>query len=62
MRVQVIEDSKSEAFMTAKVDDPEAKRIQMAEQIRKSKKKDIISKRRAELGAEPDPPGRGRIL
>ena len=49
MRVQVIEESKSEAFMTAKVDDPEAKRIQMAEQMRKSKKKDIISKRRQNL-------------
>jgi hypothetical protein len=31
LRVQVIEESKSEAFMTAKVDNPEAKRIQMAE-------------------------------
>ena len=35
--------------MTAKVNDPEAKRIQMAEQMRKSKKKDIISKRRQSL-------------
>ena len=46
MRVQVIEESKSEAFMTAKVDDPEAKRIQMAEQMRKSKRQELISKRR----------------
>ena len=49
MRVQVIEESKSEAFMTAKVDNPEAKRIQMAEQMRKSKRQDIISKRRQNL-------------
>ena len=46
MRVQVIEQSKSEAFMTAKVDDPEAKRIQMAEQLRKSKRQELISKKR----------------
>ena len=46
MRVQVIEESKSEAFMTAKVDDPEAKRIQMAEQMRKSKRQELISKKR----------------
>jgi len=49
LRVQVIEESKSEAFMTAKVDNPEAKRIQMAEQMRKSKRQDIISKRRQNL-------------
>ena len=49
MRVQVIEKSKSEAFLTAKVDDPEAKRIQMAEQMRKSKRQDIISKKRQNM-------------
>ena len=49
MRVQVIEESKSEAFLTAKVDDPEAKRIQMAEQMRKSKRQDIISKKRQNM-------------
>ena len=27
LRVQIVEESKAEAFMTAKVDDPEAKRI-----------------------------------
>ena len=32
--------------MTAKVDEPEAKRILMAEQLRKSKRKEIISKKR----------------
>ena len=32
--------------MTAKVDYPEAKRIQMAEQIRKSKRQELISKKR----------------
>ena len=49
MRVQVIEESKSEAFLTAKVDDPEARRIQMAEQMRKSKRQDIISKKRQNM-------------
>ena len=32
--------------MTAKVDNPEARRIQMVEQMRKSKRKEIISKKR----------------
>ena len=32
--------------MTAKVDDPETKRIQMAEQLRKSKRQELISKKR----------------
>jgi hypothetical protein len=27
LRVQIVEESKAEAFMTAKVDNPEAKRI-----------------------------------
>ena len=49
MRVQVIEELKSEAFMTAKVDNPEAKRIQMAEQMHKSKRQDIISKKRQNM-------------
>ena len=49
MRVQVIEESKSEAFLTAKLDDPEAKRIQIAEQMRKSKRQDIISKKRQNM-------------
>ena len=46
LRVQFVEESKAEAFMTAKVDDPEAKRIQMAEQLRKSKRQELISKKR----------------
>jgi hypothetical protein len=33
-RVRTVEESKTEAFMTAKVDNPEARRIQMAEQMR----------------------------
>ena len=49
MRVLVTEESKSEAFMTAKVDNPEAKRVQMAEQMRKSKRQDIISKKRQNM-------------
>ena len=46
LRVQIVEESKAEAFMTAKVDDPETKRIQMAEQLRKSKRQELISKKR----------------
>ena len=45
-KIQTAEESKTEAFMTAKADNPEAKRIQMVEQMRKSKRKDIISKKR----------------
>ena len=46
LRVQIVEESKAEAFMTAKVDDAETKRTQMAEQLRKSKRQDLISKKR----------------
>ena len=35
--------------MTAKVDNPEARRIQMTEQLRKTKRKEIISKKRENL-------------
>ena len=35
--------------MAAKVDDPEARRIQMAEQLRKSKRREIISKKRENM-------------
>ena len=35
--------------MTAKVDNPEARRIQMTEQLRKSKRKEIISKKRENM-------------
>jgi len=35
--------------MTAKVDNPEAKRVQMAELMRKSKRQDIISKKRQNM-------------
>jgi hypothetical protein len=38
LTVRVVEETKAEAFMTAKVDNPEAKRIQMAEQMRSSKR------------------------
>ena len=46
LRVQIIEESKTGAFMTAKVDNPEARRIQMVELMRKSKRREILSKRR----------------
>ena len=42
----IIEESKTEAVLNAKVDNPEAKRIQMVEQMRKSKRKEILSKKR----------------
>jgi hypothetical protein len=45
-KILTSEESKTEAFMTAKVDNPEARRIQMVEQMRKSKRKEIISKKR----------------
>jgi len=35
--------------MTAKADNPEAKRIQMIEQLRKNKRKEIISKKRENM-------------
>ena len=38
LRVQIVEDSKTEAFLTAKVDSPEARRIQMTEQMRSKKR------------------------
>ena len=46
LRVQIIEESKTGAFMTAKVDNPEARRVQMVEQMRKDKRREILSKRR----------------
>jgi len=38
LTVQNVEESKAEVFMTAKVDNPEARRIQMAQQMRSSKR------------------------
>ena len=38
LRVQIVEESKKEAFMSAKVDNPEARRVQMAEQLRSKKR------------------------
>ena len=35
--------------MAAKVDDPEARRIQVTEQMRKSKRREIISKKRENM-------------
>ena len=37
MRVQVIEETKAEVFLTAKVDDPAVRREQIAIDLRKSK-------------------------
>ena len=44
--MQVIEESKSEVFMTAKVDDHALRREQMAVDLRKSKRQELISKKR----------------
>ena len=44
--MQVIEESKSEVFMAAKVDDPMQRREQMAIDLRKSKKQELLSKKR----------------
>ena len=46
LTVRIVEETKAEAFMTAKVDNPETRRIQMAEQMRSSKRYQILSKRR----------------
>ena len=46
LRVQVIEETKAEVFLTAKVDDPALKREQMAIDLRRSKKRELLSKRR----------------
>ena len=43
LRVQIIEETKAEAFMTAKTDDPLARREQMAEQLRNSKRQELVS-------------------
>ena len=51
-RVKVIEETKAEAFMVAKTDDLLARREQMAEQLRKSKRQELISKRRQPLLSE----------
>ena len=38
LRVQIVEETKAEAFMTTKGNNPETRRIQMAEQLRSSKR------------------------
>ena len=38
LTVRKVEETKAEAFMTARVDNPETRRIQMAEQMRGSKR------------------------
>ena len=44
--MQVVEKIKAEAFMAAKMDDPALRREQMALELRKSKRKELLSKRR----------------
>ena len=48
-KILTAEESKTEAFMTAKVDNPEARRIQMAEQMRRSKRREVLSKKRENI-------------
>ena len=38
LRVQIVEEKKAEAFLTTKGNNPETRRIQMAEQMRSSKR------------------------
>ena len=38
LTIRNVEETRAEAFMTSKVDNPETKRIQMAEQMRSSKR------------------------
>ena len=52
LRVQAIEETKAEEFMTVKTEDPHLRREQMTEQMRKSKRNKLISKRRQPLLAE----------
>ena len=44
--MQVIEESKSEIFMAAKLDEPVQRREQMAIDLHKSKKQELLSKKR----------------
>ena len=46
LRVQAVEESKTEAFMTAKVADPAQRREQMAVALRRNKRQEILSKKR----------------
>ena len=46
LRVQVVEETKAEAFIITKVDDPALRREQMALDLRKSERQEILSKRR----------------
>ena len=46
LKVQAIEDTKAEVFLTAKVDDPALRREQMSIDLRKSKRQKLLSKRR----------------
>ena len=43
---QTAEDAKAEAFMSVKTDDPLGRKEHMAEQLRKSKRQELITKRR----------------
>ena len=52
LRVQDIEENKAKAYMTVKTEDPLLRRELVTEQMRKSKRKELISKRRQPLFAE----------
>ena len=38
LRVQIVDETKAEAFLSSKFDNSEARRVQMAEQMRSSKR------------------------
>ena len=44
--MQVTEETKAEVFITTKVDDPALRREQMAIDLRKSKRRELLSKKR----------------
>ena len=44
--MQVIEETKAEVFMTTKVEDPALRREQMTIDLRKSKRKELLTKKR----------------
>ena len=46
LRVQVIKETKAEAILTAKMDDSALRREQMAIDLRKSKRQQLLSKKR----------------
>jgi hypothetical protein len=53
LKVKVIEENKEEALLTAKLDYPALRRVQVAIDLRKSKRQQLLSKKRY-LGLNQD--------